>query len=245
MSVPNLTLQLGGFQDFEGHPLANGYLIMELSHDENYQAGPYQVVAGLKQKIQLDSSGNINPTVNIWSNDVLSPQGSFYTVMAYKFDGTAAWRDEQFFIFAASPNPFNPANLVPANPPGFLPPVFLPRIGAIEYVIDGGGTTPSAGTKGQVNIPNNFTITGWVLTADQSGSAVVDVLTSTYAGFPTTASIAGADKPTLVSAQKAENLAISAWTTTSFSAGTQVQFSVVSATTVTRLNICLNVIITS
>ncbi len=245
MPTPNLTLSGGAFEDLEGNPLANGYLILELSHDENYAAGPYQIAAGLKIKVQLDSSGNINPTVNVWSSDVLTPPGSYYTVTAYKFDGTQADRNSQFWILSSSPNPLNVASLIPTNPPGFLPPVFLPRIGAIEYVIDGGGTTPSAGTKGQVNIPNNFTITGWVLTADQSGSAVVDVLTSTYAGFPTVASIAGADKPTLASAQKAENLAISAWTTTSFSAGTQVQFSVVSATTVTRLNICLNVIITS
>ncbi len=245
MPVPNLTLSGGAFETFEGQPLAFGYLIMQLSHDAEYVAGPYQIAAGIKLRIPLDVNGNILPTVNVWSNDVISPPGSYYDVMAYEADGTQAWRNEQFWILAASPSPLNTGSIPPNNPPGFLAPVFLPRIGAIEYVIDGGGTTPAAGTKGQVNIPNNFTITGWVLTAEQSGSAVVDVLTSTYAGFPTTASIAGADQPTLVGVQKAENLAISAWTTTSFSAGTQVQFSVVSATTVTRLNICLNVIITS
>jgi hypothetical protein len=112
------------------------------------------------------------------------------------------------------------------------------RTSAIFYTIDGGGQAVSTGAKGQFNIPVNCTITGWVLTADQVGSTVVDVLRSTYGAFPTTSSIASIDKPTLASAQKNENLAVSAWTT-SLNAGDQLQFNVNSATTVTRLNLTL------
>ena len=116
------------------------------------------------------------------------------------------------------------------------------RVSAIFYTIDGGGAVISTGAKGQLNIPVNCTITGWVLTADQSGSTVVDVLRSTYGAFPTTSSIASTDKPTLASAQKNENLAVSAWTT-ALNAGDQLQFSVTSATVITRLNITLNLTI--
>ena len=115
---------------------------------------------------------------------------------------------------------------------------------AIEYIIDGGGALISTGAKGQLTIPVAMTVTGWVLTADQSGSAVVDVLRSTYAAFPTTASIAGSDKPTLATAQKNENLGpLSGWGSTALVAGDQLQFNVNSATSVTRLNLALIVTI--
>ena len=112
------------------------------------------------------------------------------------------------------------------------------RTGSINYVIDGGGTTVATGVKGQVNIPISMNVTGWVLTADQSGSAVVDVNAGSYASFPTLSSIAASDKPTLSSVQKNENLTATTWSG-SLAAGTQLQFSVTSATTVTRLNLGL------
>jgi hypothetical protein len=114
------------------------------------------------------------------------------------------------------------------------------RTASINVVIDGGGAVPSTGVKGQVTIPADCTITGWVLTADQAGSAVIDVLRSTYAAFPVTASIAGTDKPTLVAVQKNENLGpLSGWTSTALHAGDQLQFNLNSVVTVTRLNLSL------
>lgn len=110
------------------------------------------------------------------------------------------------------------------------------RQAAFCFEIDGGGSVPSTGAKGQVNVPTPCTIYGWVLTADQSGSAVVDVLKSTYSGFPTTASIASSDKPTLSSVQKNENLAVSVWTT-ALAQGDQLQINLNSVSTVTRLNL--------
>ena len=81
------------------------------------------------------------------------------------------------------------------------------RTSAIQFVIDGGGSVPGTGAYGQISIPFACTLKGWVLTADQSGSAVIDVLRSTYAAFPTTASIAGSDKPTLATVRKTRILA--------------------------------------
>lgn len=106
------------------------------------------------------------------------------------------------------------------------------------YVIDGGGSAITTGSKGSLSIPAAYTITGWTLVADASGSAVVDVKKSTYSGFPTTSSICGADKPTLSSVQKNQNLSVSAWTT-AVTAGDVLEFNVDSATTVTRLTLTI------
>lgn len=113
---------------------------------------------------------------------------------------------------------------------------------SLNFVIDGGGSVPALGVYGQINMPVAGTITGWILTADASGSAVVDVLRSTYSGFPTTASLASSDKPTLSSVQKNENLAVSVWTT-AVAAGDQIQINLNSVTTCKRLN--LTIIITT
>lgn len=117
-----------------------------------------------------------------------------------------------------------------------------PRTSAFFYTIDGGGAVIATGAKGQLDIPVNCTITGWVMTGDVSGSSVVDVLRSTYSAFPSTSSISSTDKPTLVSAQKNENLSVSVWTT-ALNAGDQLQFNVNSASTVTRLNLTIIVTI--
>jgi hypothetical protein len=118
------------------------------------------------------------------------------------------------------------------------------RSGSISYVIDGAGSVVTTGIKGQLSIPANCTITGWVITADQSGSAVVDILHSTYSVFPTTSSIAGTDKPTLSSAQKNQDSALSGWGSTTLTAGDILQFDVDSCSTCTRLIVTLNVSIT-
>jgi hypothetical protein len=116
------------------------------------------------------------------------------------------------------------------------------RTSSFNFQVDGGGSAITTGAKGQWDVPIACTITGWVLTADQSGSCVIDVLRSTYSGFPTTASIASTDKPTLSSAQKNENLSVSAWTT-ALAAGDQLQINVNSASTVTRTNLTVLVTI--
>ncbi len=107
----------GAYQDFGANPLANGYLTMALSHDEQEPSGPSQVVGGLVLKVPLDGNGNVSGTVNIWPNDVLSPACSYYVVNAYKSDGTQAWKAPQFYTIASSPNPLNLGNIVPNNPP--------------------------------------------------------------------------------------------------------------------------------
>ena len=75
------------FTDPQGNPLANGYLVMQLSHDG--QSGtPNQVVSGLKQRVTLNASGQISPAVAIYSNTGLLPASTFYYITAYDSTGT-------------------------------------------------------------------------------------------------------------------------------------------------------------
>lgn len=85
---------------------------------------------------------------------------------------------------------------------------------ALEVIIgDGIEVIPtSPAVKGYVEIPFAATVGGWTLVGDASGSLVLDVLKSDYAGFPPTASIAGTEKPTIASAQKGRDLSLSSWT---------------------------------
>lgn len=112
---------------------------------------------------------------------------------------------------------------------------------SVTINIDGSGVTPATGVHARWSVPVACTVTGWVLVADQSGSAVIDVKRSTYAGFPTTASIAGTDKPTLSAVQKNENLGpLSNWTSTALVAGDVIEFNLSSAATVIVLTLTLN-----
>ncbi len=115
--MPQIQITGGAFQDFEGGRLANGYLTMALSHDEQEPSGPSQVAGAIVRTIPLDEEGNISGTVAIWPNDVLSPASSYYIVNAYKADGVRAWHAPQYYTIASSPNPLNLGNVVPTNPP--------------------------------------------------------------------------------------------------------------------------------
>ena len=99
----------GAFQDSEGYPLSNGWLILQLSHDSNVAVlgGPTgaQVVAGIKVKLLLNTLGNVTPGQFLWTNDALTPLGSYYRVVAYNSRGIQVWAFPQIFFiepFAAS-----------------------------------------------------------------------------------------------------------------------------------------------
>jgi len=118
---------------------------------------------------------------------------------------------------------------------------FVSNTRTLNFVIDGGGSAITTGVKGHIVIDGDYTITGWTVIADQSGSIVVDVNRATFSTFPTTASIAGTELPTLSSVQKAEDLALTSWTTT-LSARDILEFEVDSATTVTRVTVALRLV---
>lgn len=117
------------------------------------------------------------------------------------------------------------------------------RTSAFKFTIDGLGSVPATGTYGQISVPFACTIVGWNLTADVSGSGVIDVLRSTGGSFPTTSSIAGTDKPTLSSAQRAHDVALSGWGSTALAQYDELQIDLSSVTTCTRFDLTIYVTI--
>lgn len=102
--------------------------------------------------------------------------------------------------------------------------------------IDGGGSVPSTGTKGFIQVPFGCTITGWTIIADQSGSCSIGVKKSTFAGFPTTSSIVASAPPNLSSQQNATSTTLTGWTTT-INAGDVLEFDLNSVATCTRITL--------
>lgn len=114
------------------------------------------------------------------------------------------------------------------------------KLGAIEFVIDGGGDAITTGIKGDLEVPFDCTITQATALADQSGSIVVDVWKDTYANFPPTNddSITASAPVTISTATKSQDGTLTGWTT-SVSAGDIIRFNVDSITTCTRVLISL------
>jgi len=107
----------------------------------------------------------------------------------------------------------------------------------INFVIDGGGSTITTGIKGTITIDFNCEVLEWAVTADQSGDIVVDVNRSTFAGYPTTASIAGTELPTIITSTKGEDRTITTWST--INTGDVLEFEVDSITTIQRVTVSI------
>ena len=110
----------------------------------------------------------------------------------------------------------------------------------IIFIISGGGSAITTGSKGFIAVDYACTITGVTLLGDQSGSIVVDIQSGTYAAFPTNASICGAAKPTLSAAQKSQDTTLTGWTP-AITAGAVLEYIVDSAATVTQVTVALTV----
>jgi hypothetical protein len=119
------------------------------------------------------------------------------------------------------------------------------RTRGITFTIDGGGSVPATGIKGDVSVPYACTITGARMLADQSGSAVIDVWKDTYANYPPTVAdtITASAKPTISAATKSDDTTLTGWTT-SITAGDTLRFNLDSVSTVTRVVLTLTVVLT-
>ncbi len=117
------------------------------------------------------------------------------------------------------------------------------QVKTFGITLDGGGQAITTGVKGYVTIPYACTIQGWTLTADISGSIVIDVWKVAYASFPPTVSnpIAGSEKPTITSSNKGQDLSLSTWTLAD-SAGDVIGFNVDSCTTITKATLVIQAV---
>lgn len=115
------------------------------------------------------------------------------------------------------------------------------QYGSFGIVVDGSGSAITSGNKGYLTLPYSGTIISWRMMADTTGSTSVDVWKTNFAGFPPTSgdSITGGNYPNLTSQQINDSSSLSGWTTT-FSSGDIIAFNVLSASTVTRINLTIN-----
>ena len=116
-------------------------------------------------------------------------------------------------------------------------------LGSFGITIDGGGSTLTPGLKNYLSLPYNGYITGYVIIGDQSGSTSIDIWKDNYGSFPPTSgdSITGGNYPSLSSQQINQDTTLSGWTT-NFSVGDIIAFNVLSASTITKINLTINVI---
>jgi hypothetical protein len=96
----------GNFQDSAGNPLSSGYLVFTLNHDSNVSVlgAPHgsQVISGVSIKFYLDVNGSLAANKGLWTNDLLTPTGSYYTVRAFDRTGIEVWASPQIFTFVYS-----------------------------------------------------------------------------------------------------------------------------------------------
>lgn len=97
--------------------------------------------------------------------------------------------------------------------------------GSPGVVVDGEGAVVTTGFKGYLRVPYAATIVGVTLLADQAGDVEFDIKKSTFAGFPTTASIVASAPPTLSGTQSSEDTTLTGWTT-AITAGDVLEFEI-------------------
>lgn len=102
--MPSKIAITGTWQNVDGNPLANGYLLMHITDDAQIPTVG-QISSLIKFKVTLDANGSILGTVNIWPNNVLNPATTQYVVQAYSAAGQFVW--QKTLPIPNTSNPFN------------------------------------------------------------------------------------------------------------------------------------------
>lgn len=112
--------------------------------------------------------------------------------------------------------------------------------GSFGITVDGSGSVITTGNKGYAIMPYNATITGWDIISNTSGTCVVDIWKNT--SIPTSANtITGSEMPTLLNQQINSNNTINSWNK-NISINDIISFNVLTASTVSRINLIIKVI---
>jgi hypothetical protein len=117
-------------------------------------------------------------------------------------------------------------------------------LGSFGTSVNNGTNVVTLGQKGYVKMPYPGTITDWSIMANQTGNVVIDLWKTTFAAFPPTVSnsILNGNYLTLSNQQSKLDPILTGWTSTSFLAGDVFTFNILSADTITNLNLTINVL---
>jgi hypothetical protein len=115
--------------------------------------------------------------------------------------------------------------------------------GSFGINISNGNNVINLGQKGFVKMPYNGIITSWTLMTSVSGSVSVDIWKDSTNNFPPTISdsIVNGNYLNLNNEYINSENNLSGWTTTSFVEGDIFTFNVISASTLTNMNLTINV----
>jgi hypothetical protein len=109
-------------------------------------------------------------------------------------------------------------------------------VGSFGLTIDGGVLPITIGSKGYVSMPYGGIITGWDILSTVSGSIQIDLKKGSYSTFPTTTSITSTNYISITSGYKNTDSTLTGWGIT-FSQGDIYEFTVISASTLTKVNV--------
>lgn len=82
--MPKTGLIVTNFQNPNGSPVANGYLIFRLNTEGSVN---FTQISSQAIRIPLDSSGNIIGSPTFWPNNDLLPSGTYYVQSVYTANG--------------------------------------------------------------------------------------------------------------------------------------------------------------
>lgn len=184
-------------------------------------------------------------TMNYWTGAAYAPIAA--TAGGGDVDGPAASVDGELALYDGTTGKL----IKRATGTGFVKAASgvyaaAPLIQTIGLSFDGAGAVLATGVRGDLYVPFACTITGVVMLADVSGSAVMDIWKDSYANYaPTVAdTITASAKPTISGGIKSLDTTLTGWTT-AISAGDSLRFNLDSVATITRLTLQLTVSRTS
>lgn len=121
-------------------------------------------------------------------------------------------------------------------------PLLRDQLGAIEFIIDGGGSVITSGPKGHLEIPFPANINRVTLLGDQSGNITVDILKDSYSNFPPTAvdSICSGAQPSLSASDRYQDSVLSGWVK-SIASGDILAYDANIASNIQRCTVSLGV----
>lgn len=166
-----INLTGGNTQNLAGVVVPLGYITFELSQDATIIASPGQVIAGIPQRFNFDTTGNLSGACKIWSNAELLPAGTSYLVNFYTQTGARTNSNPWIWVFSQSSGASVDIGTIvqsPAGNPSYPGAVLLSPSG--NQIITSGNLSLAAGN---LSVSGMITATGSVIASNGESIALL------------------------------------------------------------------------
>lgn len=235
--VATTNLSLTGEQTVDG-VLTSTSLILLTAQSTPSQNGPWITAAGAWTRPTWYPSAGTTQAFQFITT--LVRLGTTYQGSTWRITSSGAVTiDTTSTTWAVIPRALNASNVTGTLPAANLTPdTIVAQITFITSMAD--GSLVSTGIKTTKGMSRKaFTVTGWQISGDVSGSCVIDILRAAAATSPSFASmVGGGNKPTLSSAEEAV-ATVSGWTSTAVSANDLFKMQVVSSSSLHTITVNL------